>query len=231
MVSCAHHEQHRVGAPDPIVSSVAEPRTVLANPQSARGQQRLSKILEAATEAFLQEGYDNTSIDAILARSGGSKATLYQYFPTKADLFRAVIDAVVLNSSQPELDTAEDIRTALTRFGTERLRVIFSAQHRALLRLVIAEQERFPDLARMYYDRGPLRSHDTLTGYLNVLQLGQRLSIEDTDEAAEFYVGMLLHRWYKEMLLLGAAPPSHRAILRRAEHVADRFVEAFRLTE
>jgi AcrR family transcriptional regulator len=67
-------------------------------PQSARGRARLKKILEAATDLFLEVGYEQTSIDAILLQSGGSKSTLYAYFPTKQDLFRAVIDNVVANS-------------------------------------------------------------------------------------------------------------------------------------
>src|SRR6185436_19098190 len=67
-------------------------------PQSTRGRARLAKILEAATELFLKVGYEQTSIDAILLQSGGSKSTLYAYFPTKEDLFRAVIDSVVDNN-------------------------------------------------------------------------------------------------------------------------------------
>jgi hypothetical protein len=55
----------------------------------------LQKILEAATDLFLKVGYEQTSIDAILLKSGGSKSTLYAYFPTKQDLFRSVIDSVV----------------------------------------------------------------------------------------------------------------------------------------
>ena len=87
-------------------------------PQSARGRARLTKILEAATELFLKVGYEQTSIDAILLQSGGSKSTLYAYFPTKEDLFRAVIDSVVDNS---DLGTALDInvnaRAVLTEFA------------------------------------------------------------------------------------------------------------------
>ena len=64
-------------------------------PQSARGRARVAKILDAAADLFLEVGYEQTSIDAILLRSGGSKSTLYAYFPTKQDSFRSVIDAVV----------------------------------------------------------------------------------------------------------------------------------------
>ena len=198
-----------------------------AEPQSARGRARLARMLGAATELFLRDGYDQTSIDAILDRSGGSKATLYAYFPTKEDLFRAVIDGVVINSAQPELDVRRDTRAMLTEFAVDRLHIIFSARHRAVLRLIIAERERFPDLAALYYERGPLRSHWLLVEYLTTLKRNETLAVDDPEEAAEFFIGMLLHRWYKELLLLGLSTPSDAVMQQRAEHVVGRFLEAF----
>ncbi len=184
-------------------------------------------MLSAATELFLRDGYDQTSIDAILVRSGGSKATLYAYFPTKEDLFRAVIDGVLVNSPQPELDVVGDMRRVLTDFAVDRLNAIFSDQHRAVLRLIIAERERFPDLAQLYYERGPQRGHRTLVDYLEALRLRGALTFDDTEEAGDFFVGMLMHKWYKELLLLGAPSPSEEAIHQRAERVVGRFLDAF----
>ena len=184
-------------------------------------------MLSAATELFLRDGYDKTSIDAILVRSGGSKATLYAYFPTKEDLFRAVIDAVLADKGYPELKVSGDIRTVLTDFAVDRLHLIFSDRHRAVLRLIIAERERFPDLAQLYYERGPQRGHRLLVEYLEALKNAGSLSMDDTEEAGEFFVGMLMHRWYKELLLLGAPTPSDAAIAQRAEHVVGRFLDAF----
>jgi AcrR family transcriptional regulator len=184
-------------------------------------------MLAAATELFLRDGYDQTSIDAILELSGGSKATLYAYFPTKEDLFRAVIDGVMVNNAYIELDPSRDIRAMLTEFAVSRLHVIFSPQHRAVLRLIIAERERFPDLASLYYERGPQRSHGVLVEYLAALKAKDLLAIDDPDEAAEFFVGMLLHRWYKELLLLRLPTPANGVLEQRAEHVVGRFLEAF----
>ncbi len=196
-------------------------------PQSARGKARLARMLAAATELFLRDGYEQTSIDAILVQSGGSKATLYAYFPTKEDLFRAVIDGALVASAQPEFDAHRDVRSMLTQFAVDRLHVIFSSRHRAVLRLIIAERERFPDLARLYFERGPQRSHKLLVEYLEGLKRADVIEVDDADEAAEFFVGMLLHRWYKELLLLNAPTPSDEVLQRRAEHVAGRFLEAF----
>jgi TetR/AcrR family transcriptional repressor of mexJK operon len=204
--------------------------TAPPEPQSARGRARLARMLAAATELFLRDGYEQTSIDAILVQSGGSKATLYAYFPTKEELFRAVIDGVLVASAQPQLDVHRDPRSMLTQFSIDRLNVIFSARHRAVLRLIIAERERFPDLARLYFERGPQRSHRLLADYLETLKRTDVVAVDDADEAAEFFVGMLLHRWYKELLLLNAPTPSDEAIQRRAEHVVGRFLEAFHRT-
>jgi AcrR family transcriptional regulator len=184
-------------------------------------------MLAAATELFLRDGYDQTSIDAILVHSGGSKATLYAYFPTKEDLFRAVIDSVLVNGAHPQLDVSQEPRAVLVEFAVDRLQMIFSARHRAVLRLIIAERERFPDLARLYYERGPQRSQRLLVDFLATLKRNETLAIDDADEAGEFFIGMLIHKWYKELLLLGAPTPTDAALRERAEHVVGRFLEAF----
>lgn len=198
-------------------------------PQSARGRARLNKILDAATGLFLKVGYEQTSIDAILLQSGGSKSTLYAYFPTKEDLFRAVIDNVVDNS---ELGAALDInvnaRAVLTEFAVARQRVVLSPRHRSVLRLVIAERERFPDLAQIYWERGPQRSGRHLITYLEALRNREVLAIDDAVEAAEFFVGMLFQRWLRPLYYMESPPPTEVAIRARAERVVARFWAAYR---
>jgi AcrR family transcriptional regulator len=188
-------------------------------------------MVAAATQLFLKDGYDKTSIDAILERSGGSKATLYAYFPTKQDLFRAVIEDVLVGGRRVLPDPQrEDIDAMLVEFGIDRLHVIFSERHRAVLRLIIAERERFPELARLYYERAPQRGHRLLVDYLDVLNRAGRLTIDDTDEASEFFIGMLLHRWYKELLLLDAPTPNDVDVKRRTERVVQVFLRAYQRT-
>ena len=196
-------------------------------PVSARGHQRKAKILAAATDLFLSIGYGETSIDAIVERSGGSKATLYSYYPTKADLFRAVIDSIVTTSETPKLESLHDVRDTLIKFSEHRLRVVFSSKHFALVRLIISERDRFPDIARMYYEEGPLYSHKILRGYFESLIDGGLLDIRSADEACEFFRGMLMHHRYLEQLYLDAQPLSEEEIGVRARHVVDCFLEAY----
>jgi TetR/AcrR family transcriptional regulator, mexJK operon transcriptional repressor len=198
-------------------------------PQSARGRARLAKILEAATELFLKVGYENASIDAILLQSGGSKSTLYAYFPTKQDLFRSVIDSVVDNGDLGvSLDVCANARFVLTEFAVARQRTVLSARHRAVLGLVIAERQRFPDLVQIYWERGPLRSSRHLTTYLEALKHREILAIDDAEEAAEFFIGMLFQRWYKQQLFASLPPPSDALLRDRAERVVARFWAAYR---
>lgn len=202
-----------------------------ATPLSFRGQQRQVKILKAATALFLKTSYGETSIDAIVERAGGSKATLYSYFPTKRDLFRAVVDYIVSIRLKPSLEPMDDVRSTLISFAVQRMKVVFSRQHRALLRLIIAERDRFPDIARTYYEHGPKRSHALVAGYLAQLKERGRLAIDNPEESAEFLIGMLLHQWYLEQLYLSGPPPAESAMREWATHVVDRFLEAFGYAE
>jgi len=198
-------------------------------PQSARGRARLTKILNAATDLFLEVGYEQTSIDAILVRSGGSKSTLYAYFPTKEDLFRSVIDSVVDNSGLgAALDISSNARSVLTEFAVSRQRVVLSPRHRAVIGLVIAERDRFPDLAQIYWERGPQRSGRQLVTYLEALRNREILAIDDAEEAAEFFIGMIFQHWLRQLYYVNLPPPSEESIRARAERVVARFWAAYR---
>jgi AcrR family transcriptional regulator len=185
--------------------------------------------LDAATDLFLKVGYEQTSIDAILLQSGGSKSTLYAYFPTKEDLFRSVIDNVV---DSGDLDTALDVsanaRVVLTSFAVSRQRVVLSQRHRAVLRLVIAERERFPDLAEIYWERGPQRSGHKLVTYMEALRNREILGIDNAAEAAEFFIGMLFQRWHRQVYYMSSPPPTEALIRAHAERVVARFWAAYR---
>ena len=63
----------------------------MSQPISQRGQKRQQAILEAATNTFLQHGYEGTTLDMIISQAGGSRRSLYDYFGDKQGLFSAVI--------------------------------------------------------------------------------------------------------------------------------------------
>ncbi len=129
------------------------------------------------------------------------------------------------------LDSCENIRAALMEFGEARIRIVLSKPHLGLLRLVIAERDRFPDLAQMYFDRGPRLGHDALASYIGALRAANKLDVADVDEAAWFFIGMLMHDWYKEQLLLQRDVPNDAAITKRVASVVDHFLALYHAQE
>ena len=126
-----------------------------------------AEILTAATEVFLEQGYGRASMDAVLARIGGSKRTLYNHFPSKEDLFAAIVTNVsdrVLAALRPPLD-AGDIRKTLVTMGVGYLSVLLSPDGLALYRAMVSEAPHFPELARTFFANGPGRASGHLCDF------------------------------------------------------------------
>ena len=117
--------------------------------------ERRAAILDIAREAFLQDGYSGTSMSRIAALVGGSKATLYSYFPSKKDLFVAVIDretTSLFDRIFNVLLTAEEPRAAVTELVRRCLDGLLSDTIVSGYRLIIAEAGRFPEIGRTTYE-------------------------------------------------------------------------------
>lgn len=85
-----------------------------------RTEEKRDEIVRIASELFQEHGYDRCSMAALSERVGGSKATLYGYFPSKEDLLRAVIQCEVatdFDRIMHELVEEEDLRAGLIRLG------------------------------------------------------------------------------------------------------------------
>lgn len=149
------------------------------------------KIREAARALFLAKGYEATSMDAVAAAAPCSKRTLYQHFPSKADLFAAVVaqawDEFVSVPSLPT-DTPGDPHTVLTAYAA-RLMAHWDRPHVIpLLRLIIAEAPRFPELSAAYFKTGKEPAVRGLAAYFQLLEKAGLLAqgLEPQLAAAQF---------------------------------------------
>ena len=118
---------------------------------SARRAAKRAQIADAARELFLAQGFAATSMDAVTAAAGVSKQTLYAYFPTKADLLADVIsdaleDLAGGRPGQPRIESVSDLRITLLSFATNLLRAILAPEFVALMRLILGEAFRIPEL-------------------------------------------------------------------------------------
>jgi AcrR family transcriptional regulator len=176
--------------------------------REANRQSRRETILDAAQGSFLDQGYDGTTMSGIAARLGGSKATLWSYFPSKEELFTAVVDRATQEFRRQLtliLNPADEIETALMRFCEQFLAKLTSADALALHRLVVGETGRFPELGRIFYERGPRMTHGLLADYIaGVQERGQLIGI-DPLRAAQHLTWLCMSGHY-QMLLTGFVP-------------------------
>ena len=130
--------------------------------------ERRETILKIAHAAFLEDGYAATSMSSIAARVGGSKATLYNYFSSKEELFAAVIEERCRDFHEMLYDAdleSDDFRKALTTLGERAVRWMLRDDSIATYRLITAEAGRFPELGRAFYLAGPHKGKEMLAEF------------------------------------------------------------------
>ena len=131
-----------------------------------RKEARPGELLEAALDLFVEKGYAATKVDEVAARAGVSKGTLFLYFPSKEELFKAVVRENAgrpLEDAQREVaefegPTAELLHEFIRRWWTQ----YGGTPAAGLTKLIISEAANFPDLARYYQDDVVQPAHDLL---------------------------------------------------------------------
>jgi AcrR family transcriptional regulator len=136
-------------------------------PRSDRDERR-ENILQIAHAAFLEDGYAATSMSSIATKVGGSKATLYNYFSSKEELFSAVIAERCRDFEEMLYDAdleTQDFRKSLTILGERAVRWMLRDDSLATYRLITAECGRFPELGRAFYLAGPQKGKEMLAEF------------------------------------------------------------------
>jgi AcrR family transcriptional regulator len=137
--------------------------------RSRRKDARPGEIIAAALASFADRGYAATKLEDVAAAAGISKGTIYLYFPTKEDLFRAVVRQAVL----PNLEAAETQFAShsgscadLLRVLARRFLVLLDSDLTAVPKLVVAESGNFPAIAEFYADTVLRRAFALVEGIL-----------------------------------------------------------------
>jgi len=135
-----------------------------------RKEDRPQEITEAALTAFAEKGYAATRVDDVAKRAGVSKGLLYLYFKTKEDLFKAVIrsfvvpriDALTAIVDSSELSAEEFLRGPFFEF----VKTLPGSPISIVIRLMIAEGPKHPDLLQFYWDNVVSRGLAAITELL-----------------------------------------------------------------
>ncbi|HHH8931239.1 TPA: efflux system transcriptional repressor NalC [Pseudomonas aeruginosa] len=127
-----------------------------------RGRQRRRAMLDAATQAFLEHGFEGTTLDMVIERAGGSRGTLYSSFGGKEGLFAAVIAHMIeeiFDDSADQPRPAATLSATLEHFGRRFLTSLLDPRCQSLYRLGVAESPRFPAIGKSFYEQGPQQSY------------------------------------------------------------------------
>ncbi len=203
---------------------------ILELPPKTGRDARRDAILKIALEAFLTDGYAATSMSTIAAKVGGSKATLYNYFCSKEELFAAVIAEKCHDVHQLLFETKlehGDFRVSLTRFAERFLELVLSDEKIAVFRLITAETARFPELGRTFYQSGPLQGKKMLAQYFDRAVAEGSLKPGDTSVMASHFFALCKGEVHHRKLWNVNSNPSDEEIRATAGEAVAMFLAAY----
>ena len=161
-----------------------------------RKEARPKELLASAIELFVERGFASTRLEDVARRAGVSKGTLYLYYANKEDLFKAVVRQIIL----PMIDDAETSVAEFDGHSAELLRHVIlswwvrigSTKASGISKLILAEADNFPELARFYQEEVMARGMRMIS---NMLERGIRrgeFRAIDVPQTAQVLIAPLL---------------------------------------
>jgi AcrR family transcriptional regulator len=185
-------------------------------------------ILDAASDVIFVRGL-SAPLDEIAQRAGVSKQTIYNHYGSKGALMRALIARRTASITAPlEAPCADDFPEAtLAAYARALLQTISFDRGLALFRLLVESAPRHPELVREVLPGGARGSRTALAAFLAREDGAGRLAIADAEEAADFFVGMVISHHQLQGLLGLPQDLSRERVERIAGEAARRFLRAY----
>jgi AcrR family transcriptional regulator len=194
---------------------------------SERQTAKREQIALAARKLFLASGYAGTSMDAVTAEAGVSKQTLYAYFPTKLDLLTSTIadELARLTLEPPEnvrLTGLADLRELMIGFSVALTDRLMTPDTISLLRLLLAEAFRVPELRQLVRDALPGQLLARTERLLAQAEAAGLISVRELNLSARMFIGPLMSYVILDGVIGDSdSPPPGRAVL---EYLVDSFL-------
>lgn len=208
---------------------MTEPDLPSISRREARRLDRRQGILDVAARSFMDNGYAGTTMSGIAAALGGSKGTLWSYFPSKETLFAAVLDRMTTHYRQrlqQILDPGEEVADTLRHFCVSLLEKVTSPEAIALHRLVASEAGRFPEMGLIFYQHAPLQTRSKLAAYIaGAVERGQ-LRTNDPAMAARALMTLAMSGCHQQLVWGLIDTATADLILADAGFATDMFMRA-----
>lgn len=187
------------------------------------------ELIRIATDKFLALGYERTSMAQISAAFGGSKTTLYTHFPTKEEMFLAVIENLArgkVDSAFSALTLHGAIKETLINFGEKYLSITCSKEILKVFRMGISESEN-SRAGKLLYEFGPKLCRKKIADYFDKKKSEGVIKKCESHVAAIHYL-RLIESDLSELFLLGMRKePSKREIRKAVLDGVNVFLAAY----
>ncbi|WP_454758790.1 TetR/AcrR family transcriptional regulator [Caulobacter segnis] len=184
---------------------------MLRQPRGLAGRKKLKAILDAARRIVLAEGLDQAKMGAIATAAGVSTATLYAYFPSKNDLFRAVVEKVATDVDtlmDTALHTPDD--DPIEQLAQAFMQPLNNPDLRAVFRIMAVEGPRFPEVLATFDAHTRLKGHRAAVAVFEKLAAEGRFAAGVAETAARQLLGMLEHETLTLAIMRGDDTASGR---------------------
>lgn len=194
-----------------------------------QSEKKREAIVQAAQSLFMECGFERTSMSMIAERMRGSKQTLYNYFQSKEDLLRAVLEydvGKVADQVPDHFRDAKDLREALISFGIVYLEAQLSPSAIANIR-VVSTQPRESGFGEHFYDHILRPAWNRLCEVFEAWMEQGKLKKADPWVAAMQWKGLVLLDLFESRLLGATTKTSRKQIEAAAEQAADAFLAIY----
>jgi TetR/AcrR family transcriptional repressor of mexJK operon len=202
--------------------------------KGSRAWLKREQILAGAQRVFLRDGFVGASTDAIAAEAGVSKRTLYSYFPGKEELFAGVLRRLTIDNhdkqvlaifEESEPEDIGELREMLVGLAGRVASIMMDPDYLALLRTIIADTHRFPQLGEIYRSTVPERGFRIFLSLMERVREKGIVDVPDAEAATRLFFGPLV----TYALLDGLFKPGERPqppAPEKIEHIVDMYMKA-----
>ena len=196
----------------------------------SRSDQKKKSIIDAAIRLFLEKGYGDTSTDEIARAAEVSKRTVYNHFEDKETLFGVMVQELWKSFETPQ--TLENIPGSeparlLETYALDFLELLFSPNFRKLIRLIVAESHRFPEIKKQYSSIAVKYALKNLVQYLEELHNAGVLNIKEPGLAARQYLGLVKESLFWPVLMGAEKKASREEMIRQIKAGTDIFMSYY----
>ncbi|KEA45789.1 TetR/AcrR family transcriptional regulator [Campylobacter mucosalis] len=171
---------------------------------SKKGQKRYETIMQVALELFLENGYEKTSLNDIVKKSGGSLSSIYKFFESKERLFATIIKGKFLEFKEQINDIAlnqtDDIEKFLNEFGLAYIEIFFKPDGIKLTRIVMSETYKNKEVIKLFSELDAIK---ILQDFFEKQEVRSKIKLNDISGLAYKFCALIREPFFIKNIILG----------------------------